>query len=126
MNANMMKKVIEMTKNEAKAAGRIDSDAYKTLNELRASFPGYSIEIKKTKSNGQKGLNEKFMEKYIKYYGDAEGEQMEEFNRLRGLDKAGNADDLLVRKPFGVIKKWFFKEFPEAKKLFCKKYDAVA
>ena len=37
MNANLGKKVIEMTKAEAKAAGKIDSDKFKELRNYQAA-----------------------------------------------------------------------------------------
>ena len=48
MNANLMNKKIEMTKTEAKAAGKPNTAEYNTLLELMNNFPGYQIEIVKT------------------------------------------------------------------------------
>lgn len=46
MNANLMSKKIEMTKKEAKAAGKIGSDEFKNLRQLMEMYPGYEIQIK--------------------------------------------------------------------------------
>ena len=46
MNANLCAKVIEMTKNEAKAAGKIGSEKFKELREYQAAYPYFTIEIK--------------------------------------------------------------------------------
>ena len=40
MNANYEKKIIEMTKTESKAAGKVGTDEYMMLKELRAENPG--------------------------------------------------------------------------------------
>ena len=44
MNANLMTKKIEMTKTEAKAAGKPNTDEYNTLLELMKSFETASAE----------------------------------------------------------------------------------
>ena len=44
MNANLMSKKIEMTKKEAKAAGKIGSDEFKNLRQLMEMYPGYEIQ----------------------------------------------------------------------------------
>ena len=48
MNANLMTKKIEMTKTEAKAAGKPNTAEYNTLLELMKNFPGFQIEIVKS------------------------------------------------------------------------------
>ena len=45
-----MTKKIEMSKVEAKAAGKPSTNEYNTLLELLKNFPGYQIEIVKTSS----------------------------------------------------------------------------
>ena len=46
MNANLEKKVIEMTKSEAKEAGKLNSEKFKELQTYLAVYPGYTVEIK--------------------------------------------------------------------------------
>ena len=46
MNANLEKKVIEMTKSEAKEAGKLNSEKFKELQAYLAVYPGYTVEIK--------------------------------------------------------------------------------
>ena len=45
MNANLMTKKIEMSKTEAKAAGKINSEKFNELNTLRSMYPTFEIEI---------------------------------------------------------------------------------
>ena len=49
MNANLFTKKIEMTKKEAKTAGKIGSEEFKILRELMEMYPGYEIQIKATR-----------------------------------------------------------------------------
>lgn len=68
MNANLMTKKIEMTKTEAKAAGKPNTAEYNTLLELMKNFPGFQIEIVKSaakKVDRFKGLDYDYMEAYI-------------------------------------------------------------
>ena len=46
MNANLMKKTIEMTKAEAKAAGKIGSEEFKELRQYMEMYPTFTIDIK--------------------------------------------------------------------------------
>ena len=40
MNANLFARKIEMTKTEAKEAGKLNSDAFNTLRQLMEMYPG--------------------------------------------------------------------------------------
>ena len=69
MNANLFSRKIEMTKTEAKAAGKPNTTEYNTLLELMKNFPGFQIEIVKSaakKADRFKGLDINYMENYIK------------------------------------------------------------
>ena len=69
MNANLFSRKIEMTKTEAKAAGKPNTTEYNTLLELMKNFPGFQIEIVKSaakKVDRFKGLDTNYMENYIK------------------------------------------------------------
>ena len=46
MNANLMTKKIEMSKNEAKAAGKIGTPEFEELKNYMAMYPGFEIQIK--------------------------------------------------------------------------------
>ena len=67
MYANLFESKIEMTKAEAKNAGKIGTDEYNTLMNLMKSFPTFTIEIKTPakRKTEFKGLDYKFMLNYI-------------------------------------------------------------
>lgn len=114
MNANMMKKVIEMNKAEAKAAGRVGTSEFEELAELRDAYPGFRVVIKTTKSkDNMKGLTVSYMEKYIKAHDDDDGTILKEFYTLRGLDAAGNAIEFAPAATYGELKMWFLDTYPE-------------
>lgn len=115
MKANMMKKVIEMTKAEANAAGKITSLEFAELNELRAAFPDYRIVIKAAKSkDNMKGLDTSFMMKYIEEHDKSEDQALlKEFYSLRGMDEKGKKKQFGQAVPYGILKQWFLTYFPE-------------
>ena len=126
-----MTKKIEMTKTEAKAAGKPNTAEYNTLLELMKNFPGYQIEIVKStakKGDRLKGLDYDRMETYIKQHPlDIEVEMedgktetkpiLEVFYELRGLDKDGKKVGMVAAATYGEIKMWFLNEFPEIEKM---------
>ena len=114
MKANLMKKTIEMSKAEAKAAGRVNTDEFMELAELRAACPGFRIVVKTTKSKDTlKGLTFDYMEKYIKSHDDEDGSIMMEFYTLRGLDENRNKIELTKPAAYAAMKKWFLSKYPE-------------
>ena len=118
MFANYEKKIIEMTKNESKAAGKINTPEYETLKELRSENPGFRIVIKATKSrDNMKGLDANYMEKYIKAHDDEEHTALKEFYSLRGLDENGKKIDFAPVAPYGTLKQWFLTYYPEVAKM---------
>ena len=113
MNANLMTKKIEMTKTEAKAAGKPNTAEYNTLLELTNNFPGYQIEIVKTaakKVDRFKGLDYNYMTDYIKSHNE---ELLKEFYTLRGLNENGKKVGMAAAASYGEIKMWFLEQFPE-------------
>lgn len=113
MNANLMTKKIEMTKTEAKAAGKLNTTEYNTLLELMNNFPGYQIEIVKTaakKVDRFKGLDYNYMRDYIKSHNE---ELLKAFYTLRGLDENGKKVGMAAAASYGEIKMWFLEQFPE-------------
>ena len=117
MNANLMTKKIEMTKTEAKAAGKPNTAEYNTLLELMNNFPGYQIEIVKTaakKVDRFKGLDYDYMKNYIQSHDES---KLEIFYELRGLDKGGKKIGMAATASYGEIKMWFLNEFPEIENL---------
>ena len=117
MNANLFSRKIEMTKTEAKAAGKPNTTEYNTLLELMKNFPGFQIEIVKSaakKVDRFKGLDTNYMENYIKSH---KPELLETFYELRGLDANGKKVELVAAATYGEIKMWFLTQFPEIEKL---------
>lgn len=117
MKANLMNRTIEMTKSEAKAAGRINSEKFNELKEYQSAYPSYTvriIETPKRKSN-YSGLDYKFMENYIKACNkDNKNEILEEFKTLRGFDNENLSKCEKAKvASYLEVKNWFLKKFPE-------------
>lgn len=115
ININFQKQTIEMTKTFANEASNYGSEAYNELMNAKRDFPSYTVSIAKAaskKKDSFKGLNLKYMEKYITDHSGAASEQMNTFNLL-----CGNTDDELAAKAsFGEIKMWFLTQYPEIEK----------
>ncbi len=72
MNANLFTKKIEMSKNEAKAAGKIGTTEFEMLREYMAAYPGYEVQIKAPAKRKVelRGLDYKYMRTYILSHDD--------------------------------------------------------
>jgi hypothetical protein len=120
MNANIFSRKIEMTKAEAKAAGKIGSDKYEELRKYMKEFPGFEIQIKAPAKRKVefRGLDYKFMREYIQKHDDANGTIMAEFRTLTAQDKKEKAEgsENLEAAGYLDVKKWFLAKFPEIKK----------
>ena len=117
MNANLVTKKIEMTKNEAKAAGRINSEKFSELRQYMAMYPGFEVEIKAPAKRTVefRGLDYKYMKDYILKHGDDDGVIMAEFNALIAQDKKDKVEgaERLKTANYFEVKKWFLAKFPE-------------
>ena len=120
MNANIFSRKIEMTKAEAKAAGKIDSEKYNELRDSLDAYPGFEIQIKAPAKRKVefRGLDYKFMREYIQKHDDANGTIMAEFRTLTAQDKKEKAEgsENLEAAGYLDVKKWFLAKFPEIKK----------
>jgi hypothetical protein len=120
MNANLYTKKIEMTKTEAKAAGKIGSEKFEELRKYMAMYPGYEIQIKAPAKRKVefRGLDYKFMREYIQKHDDADGTIMAEFRTLTAQDKKekNEGSENLEAAGYLDVKKWFLAKFPEIKK----------
>ena len=119
MNANLMKKTIEMTKAEAKAAGKIDTEEFKMLRQYMEMYPGYEIQIKAPakRKNEFRGLDYDYMRNYIQKHDDADGTIMAKFNDLIAQDKEGKEGfERAKAANYAQVKKWFLAKFPEIQK----------
>lgn len=117
MNANLMMKTIEMTRNEAKAAGKIGSEKFKELREYVAMYPGFEIQVKapaKRKAEF-KGLDYKYMRNYIQKHDDETQSIMAEFNTLTAQDKKDGKEgsEYLEAASYLEVRDWFLAKFPE-------------
>ena len=118
MNANLICKRIEMTKNEAKAAGKLGTDEFKLLKKYRHEYPGFEIYIKPTprRKTEFKGLDYKYMRNYIqKSKRDDKDDIMATFNTLTAQDKKDGKElsEHLDAASYMDVKKWFLATFPE-------------
>ena len=120
MNANIFSRKIEMTKAEAKAAGKIDSDKFNELRDYMEAYPGYEIQIKAAPKRKVelKGLDYKYMRNYIqKCEREDKGEIMDKFNTLIAQDKKDGKEDCEHLEAAGYleVREWFLATFPEIK-----------
>lgn len=119
MNANLMKKTIEMTKAEAKAAGKIGSEKFNELREYMNIYPTFTIDIKAPAKRKVefRGLTYEYIKNYIKKSDDEDGKIMAEFNALIALDKKNKVEGAEHLEAAGYldVKKWFLAKFPEIK-----------
>ena len=109
-----MTKKIEMSKTEAKAAGKINSEKFNELHTLRAMYPTFEIEIKVSaakKKPDYKGLTYDYMKKYIAAHDDEQKSIMAEFEMLRGTSEEAK-EALADSASYKEIKEWFLKKFP--------------
>jgi CRISPR/Cas system CSM-associated protein Csm4 (group 5 of RAMP superfamily) len=118
MNANIFSRKIEMTKAEAKAAGKIDSDKFNELRDYMEAYPGYEIQIKAAPKRKVelKGLDYKYMRNYIqKSKRDDKDDIMATFNTLTAQDKKDGKElsEHLDAASYMDVKKWFLATFPE-------------
>ena len=119
MKAIIGRKVIEMNKAEAKAAGTYGTAEFEELANLRKEFPNFRIVTKASKSkDNMKGLNTDYMEKYIKAHDKSEDKAvLKEFYSLRGCDEEGKKIDFAPVAPYGTLKQWFLTYYPEVAKM---------
>jgi len=120
MNANLMTKKIEMSKNEAKAAGKIGTPEFENLKNYMAMYPGFEIQIKAPSKRkvAFRGLDYNYMRTYILSHDDEQHSKMEKFNILIAQDKKDKVEGAEHLEAAGYldVKKWFLATFPEIQK----------
>ena len=120
MNANIFSGKIEMSKSEAKAAGKIGSEKYHELRQYMKEFPGFEIHIKAAAKRKVefRDLNYDYMRAYIKKHDDDDGTIMAEFRTLIAQDKKDKVEgsENLKAANYLDVKKWFLAKFPEVAK----------
>ena len=130
MNANLMTKKIEMTKTEAKAAGKINSEKFNELHTLRTMYPTFEIVIKasaakKSTKENYKGLTYEYMEKYIAAHDDGDKSIMAEYEMMRGTSEEAK-EALAEPVSYYEMKVWFLKKFPAIAEFHKKREEALA
>lgn len=120
MNANLMTKKVELTKKEAKAAGKIGTAEFEELKNYLAMYPGFEVQIKAPAKRKVefRGLTYEYMKNYILKYGDEDGKIMAEFRALIAQDKKDKVEGAEHLEAAGYldVKKWFLAKFPEIQK----------
>ena len=89
MNANLFTKKIEMSKSEAKEAGKLNTEKFHELRQFMAAYPGYEVQIKAPAKRKVelRGLDYKYMRTYILSHDDEQHSKMETFKTLIAQDK---------------------------------------
>ncbi len=123
MRANIENRTIEMTKAEAKAAGKITSEKFKELKAYKEAYPGFEVVIvaASRRKSAYSGLTYEYMEAYIEKHDDKNKTIMIEFNKLRAIvsdeDKKnlGGMSETLKAASYGEIREWFLNTYVEIK-----------
>ena len=119
MNANLMTKKIEMTKSEAKEAGKLNSEKFNELRQYMAIYPGFEVQIKAPSKRKVelRGLDYKYMRTYILNHDDEQHSKMEKFKTLIAQDKKDKVEGAEHLEAAGYldVRAWFLTAFPEIK-----------
>ena len=114
MNINFKNGTIEMTKAEAKEAGKFNSEKYLELKEIRSEFPTFRIVTKNApkKRDTYKGLTYTYMAKYIADHTEENDDRRTEFAQMSGYVD-GVKVAFAETATYGEVKAWFLLRFPE-------------
>ena len=119
MNANLMTKKIEMSKSEAKEAGKLNTEKFHELRQFMAAYPGYEVQIKAPAKRKVelRGLDYKYMRTYILSHDDEQHSKMETFKTLIAQDKKDKVEGAEHLEAAGYldVRAWFLTTFPEIK-----------
>ena len=117
MKINEAASTIEMTKMFYRAACRFGTEEYKMLQEARRDYPGFKTAMVQPKKNSKaqnesyKGLDYKYMEKYIVAHDDENKSVMAEYKMLRGQDEESKEIGM-ESLSYLEMKDWFLDKFP--------------
>ena len=119
MNANLFTKKIEMTKSEAKEAGKLNSEKFHELRQYMEMYPGFEIQIKAPAKRKVelRGLDYKYMREYIQKHDDEKHTKMDTFKTLIAQDKKDKVEGAEHLEAAGYldVRAWFLTTFPEIK-----------
>ena len=114
---NHKNSTIEMTKKFYTESCKFGTEEYKMLQEARRDYPGFKTAIAQPKKNSKaqnesyKGLDYKYMEKYIAAHDDEDGSVMAEYKMLRGQDEESKEIGI-ESLSYQEMKAWFLDKFP--------------
>ena len=114
---NHKNNTIEMTKKFYNESCKYGTDEYKTLQEVRRDYPGYTPVVAKNKKSGEdmrdvfNGLNFEYMELYITKHDDKDNSIMAEFKMMRAEDDASKAVGA-KSESYLTIREWFLDKYP--------------
>ena len=117
---NHKNNTIEMTKKFYNESCKYGTDEYKTLQEVRRDYPGYTPVVAKTKKSANdtldvfRGLNFEYMELYIMKHDDDEKSIMADFKMMRAEDDESKAVGA-KSESYLTILNWFLDKFPEVR-----------
>lgn len=118
---------LNLTKTFAAKAAIFGTDEYKMLQEAHRDYPGYKVNVVKSRKDDKKkenldafkGLTYDYMEKYIKAHDD-DGSHMADFQILRG--KSEDAVEALADSAsYKEIRDWFLATYPAIKQFYTKR-----
>ena len=120
MNANLMTKKIEMSKSEAKEAGKLNTEKFHELRQYMAMYPTFEIQINAPAKRKVelRGLTYEYMRAYIQKCNRENKETiMVEFKTLIAQDKKDGKEgaEYLEATGYLEVREWFLATFPEIK-----------
>jgi len=132
ITVNYKNHTLELSRKFADAAAKYGTEEYKELQEVRRDYPGYKVNVAKSKATKTdkeqdifKGLNYDYMEKYIEAHDDDEKSIMAEYLDLRG--KSDEAKELQAGSAsFLEIRSWFLNTFPAIEAFYAKRAKILA
>ena len=131
ITVNYKTHTLELSRKFADAAAKYGTEEYKELQEVRRDYPGYKVNVVKTKATKTdkeqdifKGLNYDYMEKYIKAHDD-DGSHMADFLILRGTSEDA-VEALADSATYKEIRDWFLATYPAIKQFYTKRASLLA
>ena len=117
LTINAKNHTIEMTKAFTAAASVFGSDEYNQLQTARRDYPTYRVVTVKQKGAKPeyKGMDYKYMEKYIAAHDNENGSIMAEYKMLTGKSEAGK-DAMADAACYADVREWFLMTYPEIEK----------
>ena len=130
ITVNYKTHTLELSRKFADAAAKYDTEEYKELQEVRRDYPGYKVNVVKTKATKTdkeqdifKGLTYDYMETYIKTHDDG-GSIMADFLILRGKSKDA-VEALAGSASYKEIREWFLGTYPDIKQFYIKRAEVL-